>query len=144
VQVTVRWEPLRVLRDRHGYVRLITARVSYQRLVERAFEKIRQASRGMPAVQIRQLEALTKIVDHTTNAEQRDLLLAQAAMIHRVSEESVPESADRDDVLREYENVLSAANAMAGDLIGSNHSPPRSRSESSPTSREQVHPLGEQ
>ncbi len=119
-------------------VRLITAHVSYQRLVERAFEKIRQASRGMPVVQIRQLEALTKILDHTTNAEQRDLLLAQAAKIRRVSEESVPEPEDRADVLREYENVLSAANAMADDLIGSNHSPPRSRSESSPTSREEA------
>ena len=60
--------PVRVHRDSHGYVRVITAHVSYQRLVERAFEKIRQASRGMPAVQIRQLEALTKIIDHTTTA----------------------------------------------------------------------------
>ena len=134
-KVTVRWQPLRVLRDSHGYVRLITAHVSYQRLVERAFEKIRQASRGMPAVQIRQLEALTKIVDHTTDAEQRDLLLAQAAKIRRVSEESVPEPADRADVLREYEKVLTAAKAMADDLIGSNHRPPRARPGSSPTTR---------
>ena len=71
-------------------MRVITAHVSYSGLVERAFEKIRQASRGMPAVQIRQLEALTKIVDHTTNAEQRELLLAQAAMILQASKESVP------------------------------------------------------
>ena len=142
-KVTVRWQPLRVLRDSHGYVRLITAHVSYQRLVERAFEKIRQASRGMPAVQIRQLEALTKIVDHTTNAEQRDLLLAEAAKIRRVSEESVPEPADRADVLREYEKVLNAANAMADDIIGSNHGPPQSHSGSSPTSLEQVHGPGE-
>ena len=108
-KVTTRWRPLRVHRDSHGYVRVITAHVSYRRLVERAFEKIRQAGRGMPAVQIRQLEALAKIVDHTTNAEQRELLLAQAAMILRASEESVPEPADRADVLREYENVLAAA-----------------------------------
>ncbi len=67
-KVTTRWRPLRVHRDSHGYVRVITAHVSYQRLVERAFEKIRQAGRGMPAVQIRQLEALAKIVDQTTNA----------------------------------------------------------------------------
>ena len=68
-------------RDCHGYVRLITAHVSYKRLVERAFEKIRQAGRGMPAVLIRQLEALTKIMEHTTTSGQRELLLAQAEMI---------------------------------------------------------------
>src|SRR4029077_7971071 len=61
--------PGRRPRDGHpgsnGYVRVITPDVSYRGLVERAFEKIRQAGRGMPAVMIRQLEALTKILDHT-------------------------------------------------------------------------------
>lgn len=108
-KVTARWRPVRVHRDRDGYVRVITAHVSYSRLIERAFEKIRQAGRGMPAVLIRQLEALTKIVDHATSDEQRELLLKQAAMILRSSDESVPEPSDRDDVRREYEHVLAAA-----------------------------------
>ncbi len=113
-KVTTRWRPIRVHRDSHGFVRVITAHVSYERLVERAFEKIRQASRGMPAVMIRQLEALTKIVDATTSAEQRELLLLQAAMIYHASEESVPEPADRADVRHEYDEVLAAAAKMAG------------------------------
>jgi uncharacterized membrane protein len=113
-KITTRWRPVRVHRDSHGYVRVITAHVSYARLVERAFEKIRQAGRGMPAVMIRQLEALTKIMDHTTSAEQRELLLEQAAMIFQSSEESIPEPADRADVRREYDEVLSAAARMAG------------------------------
>jgi uncharacterized membrane protein len=108
-RVSTRWHPTRVHRDSHGFVRVITAHVSYQRLVERAFEKIRQAGRGMPAVMIRQLEALTKIMDHTTTAEQRQLLLAQAVMILRACEESVPEPSDRADVQREYDAVLAAA-----------------------------------
>ena len=120
--VTDRWQPLRVLRDSHGYARVITAHVSYQRLIERAFEKIRQASRGMPAVRIRQLEALSKIVDHTTTADQRHLLLAQAAMIRRVSEESDPEPADRADVLPKYEQVVGLlkprSTASPGRIIG--------------------------
>jgi uncharacterized membrane protein len=108
-RVTTRWRPTRVHRDSHGYVRVITAHVSYTRLVERAFEKIRQAGRGMPAVLIRQLEALTKIIDDTTTTEQRELLLTQAAMILDASEASIPEPADRRDVKREYDEVLSAA-----------------------------------
>ena len=96
-------------RDSHGYVRVITADVSYRGLVERAFEKIRQAGRGMPAVMIRQLEALTKILDHTTHAEQRQLLLDQAAMIYRATVESIPERLDLADVRREYDAVLHSA-----------------------------------
>ena len=36
---------------------------SYERLVNRAFDKIRQAGRGMPAVLIRQLDPLARIME---------------------------------------------------------------------------------
>ena len=108
-KITARWQPLRVHRDSHGYVRVITAHVSYERLVERSFDKIRQAGRGMPAVLIRQLEALTKIVDQTADAGRRELLLAQAAMVLRAGDESVSEPADRGDVQQAHERVLAAA-----------------------------------
>jgi uncharacterized membrane protein len=112
-KVTTEWHPTRVHRDSHGYVRVITAHVSWTRLVERAFEKIRQAGRGMPAVLIRQLEALEKIMDDTTTDDQRRLLLDQAAMILQASEESVPEPADRADVARAYQDVVEAASVRA-------------------------------
>jgi len=119
-KVTTRWRPLRVHRDGHGYVRVITAHVSYARLVERAFEKIRQAGRGMPAVLIRQLEALAKIIDHTTTEQQRELLLEQAALILEASQQSVPQVSDRADVQRAYDDVV-AARAEIGrvDDVGS-------------------------
>ena len=98
-------------RDDRGFIRVITAEPSHERLVQRAFEKIRQASLGMPAVMIRQLEALAKIMAETSSAGQRRVLLDQAAMIQRASERSVPEKADRDDVRRRYEDVLAAAPA---------------------------------
>ena len=118
-RVTTRWRPQHVHRDSHGYVRVITAEVSYRGLVERAFEKIRQAGRGMPAVMIRQLEALTKILDTTTQAAQRDLLLEQAAMIYHASVEAIPEPSDVADVRREYDAVLhAAARAAERDTAG--------------------------
>ncbi len=94
-------------------MRVITAEVEYSSLVERAFEKIRQASRAMPAVMIRQLEALTNIMDQTTLPEQRQLLLLQARMIHESSSESVPEPSDRGDVQRQYDVFLRAAETKA-------------------------------
>jgi uncharacterized membrane protein len=91
---------------------VITAHVSYARLIERAFEKIRQAGRGMPAVLIRQLEALAKIIDHTTTEQQCELLLEQAALILEASHQSVPQASDRADVQRAYDDVVAARTEM--------------------------------
>jgi uncharacterized membrane protein len=97
----------------HGFVRVIAAQPSYERLVQRSFEKIRQASNGMPAVMIRQLEALTKIMEETSEAGQRRVLLDQAEMIDRASERSVPEAADRADIRRRYETILTVEAKLA-------------------------------
>jgi uncharacterized membrane protein len=110
-KISSRWDPNLVQRDRQGNVRVITAEVRYQRFVERAFDKIRQASRGMPAVMIRQLDALAKVMSYTTTGDQRAALRAQADMILRSSEESVPEAADRADVRWHHDGVLAAARA---------------------------------
>jgi uncharacterized membrane protein len=108
-KIAARWRPAAVHRDAAGHVRVITIPITFRRLLERAHEKIRQASAGMPAVMIRQLDGLAKIMTHTTSDEQRELLLEQGAMILRLCEESVPEKADREDVRRRYEAVLSAS-----------------------------------
>src|SRR6516225_1086672 len=100
------WHPARVHRDARGYIRVITADPSYDRLVQRSFEKIRESSMGMPAVMIRELEALAAIMTETTTDGQRRVLLEQAAMIDRASERSVPEAADRADIRRRYEAIL--------------------------------------
>jgi len=113
-QITVRWHPASVHRDDRGFIRVIAAEPSHERLVQRAFEKIRQASTGMPAVMIRQLDALAKIMADTSSGGQRRVLLEQADMILRASERSVPEKADRDDVRRRYEEVLAAEARSAG------------------------------
>jgi uncharacterized membrane protein len=107
------WHPARVHRDSGGYVRVIAAQPGYERLVQRAFEKIRQAGQGMPAVMIRQLEALAKMMMETSGASQRRLLLDQAEMIQRAGERSVPEASDRADVRRRFEAVLTADATLA-------------------------------
>jgi uncharacterized membrane protein len=101
-KIAARWAPTQVHRDRDGYIRVITDEVSYERLVQRAFEKVRQAGRGMPAVMIRQLEALTTIMEQTTEPKRAAVLMNQAAMIQRANVESVPEESDRADVQRRY------------------------------------------
>jgi uncharacterized membrane protein len=96
------WTPTQIHRDSRGVIRVISDQVTYERLVQRAFEKIRQASRGMPAVMIRQLEALTTIMEQTTDPERAQVLMDQAAMIQRANADSVPDPSDRADVDRRY------------------------------------------
>jgi len=95
-----------VYRDRFGRVRLIEFDPSYARMVNRAFDKTRQAARGMPAVIIRMIDALSSIMEQTTSEEQRAVLLRQAEMIYQSAEESVPDPHDRQDIRNRYEGLL--------------------------------------
>ncbi len=113
--MTGRWQPTRVYRDSAGAVRVITTETTWERLVQRAFEKIRQAGRGMPAVMIRQLDALAKIMERTTTEADRQVLLDQAVMIERLSAGTVDEPSDRADVSRAHQEVLAARATVAGD-----------------------------
>jgi len=112
-RVPPHWQPQRVHRDSHGFIRVITVHIGYGRLIERAFDKVRQAGRGMPAVLIRQLEVLTRLMYDAPGDRRRDALLAQAAMIHRAALESVPEAADRADTTAAYERVLATDDRVA-------------------------------
>jgi uncharacterized membrane protein len=112
-QIVRRWHPARYHRDEAGFIRVIAAQPEYERLVQRSFEKIRQAATGMPAVMIRQLDALALIMADTSGPAQRRVLLDQGAMIDRASERSVPEAADRADVRRRYEHLLTLERGLA-------------------------------
>jgi len=107
------WDPDPICRDSEGLVRLITAPVSYERLVQRAHEKIRQAAAGMPAVLIRQLDALALITRSTQRPERLPVLLAQAEMIHRLARRTVAESCDLADVESAYQELESLHRAAA-------------------------------
>jgi uncharacterized membrane protein len=103
-KICAHWHPVTTHRDRAGRLRVITVAVSDERLIERAFEKIRQAGRGMPAVMIRQLDAAAGIMEHATTESQRDALSRQATMILE-SAADVAEPSDRNDIRQAYEAI---------------------------------------
>ena len=117
-KIVTEWHPARVHRDSQGFIRVIAPEPAYDRLVQRSFEKIRQSSLGMPAVMIRLLDALARIMAETTSAGQRRVLLDQAAMIDRACERSVPEAADRADVRRRYEAILTLESQLTAGAPG--------------------------
>ncbi len=107
--ITIRGLGTTVHRDAKGTIRVIEAPVPYERIVDRAFDKVRQAGRGMPAIAIRQLAMLARVMGVAKTDEQRRVLIEQADMIMRATEESIPERLDRDDVHRRYAAVVEAA-----------------------------------
>jgi len=98
-----------VYRDRLGHVRLIEFDPRYDRMVNRAFDKMRQASRSMPAVAIRLMDSLAHIMEYTVGPDQRRVLLRQADMILRAAEEDIAEENDREDVRRSYMHVTAVS-----------------------------------
>jgi uncharacterized membrane protein len=104
-KIALEWHPAVCHRDDAGEIRLITVPVSYERLVQRSFEKVRQAASGMPAVLIRQLDALYTIMA-AAPADRAQVLLDQAAMIQRINLRTVPEEADQADITDRYEALL--------------------------------------
>ncbi len=117
-KISTNWNPRTVHRDRTGAVRVIQAEVRYARLVARAVEKIRQSSHGMPAVMIRQLESLTKVMPYTTSPEQRAVLLNHGEMIGRAAVESVSEPSDLADIMQRLD-TLRAQPDLTSDLPAS-------------------------
>jgi uncharacterized membrane protein len=94
-----------IYRDSSGKVRLIEFDPSYDRIVNRAFDKIRQSARGMPAVLIRLIDSLGSIVLDTTSPEQRTALRRQVDMVLRLAEESVTEPNDLEDIRFRYNRI---------------------------------------
>jgi len=98
--------PQGIYRDATGCIRTLDVPLRYDRLLNHGFDKIRQAGRGMPAVGIRQLEALTAITTCTIDDAQRTAVARQADMILRGADEAIPEPNDREDVARAHRRVI--------------------------------------
>ena len=94
-----------IYRDRREQIRLIQLAPSYERMVNRAFDKIRQAGGAMPAVVIRLLDAITHVVERTVAGSQRAVLALQADMILAAADRAVVEPRDRSDIRARYDHL---------------------------------------
>jgi uncharacterized membrane protein len=103
-----------VYRDRNGRVRLIEFDPSYSRMVDRAYDKIRQSAGGMPAVIIRLMNGIGHVMEYTATSEQRAVLQRQADMILRSAEDSIAEANDRADVRARYDDLVAVRASLNG------------------------------
>ena len=105
-RISTSWRPQRIRRDAEGRIRVIAYQADFDRLVNRTFDTIRQAAVGMPAIMIRQLDALAKVIEQTPDRARRTVLIRQAEAIQRSNLATVADPGDRDDVTQQYENVM--------------------------------------
>jgi uncharacterized membrane protein len=101
--LTSRWvSGRRVYRDSQGAPRVVDPDLSYESIVNRAYDKIRNAGRGMPAVLIRQLDSLARVLEVAGKPGQRAALEAQARLVVAAAE-AVPDPVDRAEVQSHYD-----------------------------------------
>ncbi len=105
-RISTSWRPQRIRRDAEGKIRVIAYQPDFDRLVERTFDTIRQAAVGMPAIMIRQLDALAKVIEQTPDRARRTVLIREAEAIQRSNLATVTDPGDRDDVTARYEMVV--------------------------------------
>ena len=103
-----------VYRDHEGRIRLIEADPSYPRMVNRAFDKVRQAAGGMPAVLIRLLDSLTTIGEETRSDEQRQVLVRQGDAILRLARQTVAEPNDLADIEERHRRLMTRMAERSG------------------------------
>ncbi|MBD6617481.1 DUF2254 domain-containing protein [Komarekiella sp. 'clone 1'] len=94
--------------DNQNQLRVIAESVTFSGVIDDAFNQIRQYSQPDVAVQIRLLEAITRIAAYTHNDKDRDILKCHAEMISRHCLEQVDEQRDRNSIEQSYQAALKA------------------------------------
>jgi uncharacterized membrane protein len=81
--------------------------MTMDRLVKGATDKIRQAGSGMPAILIRQLENLGKLMRVMPSPELRAVVETHARSILRAGDATVRDEADRADIEVAFDRTMS-------------------------------------
>ncbi len=99
-----------VVCDQTGALRLIVDPVTFESLINAAFDQIRQYGRTDVSVSMRLLESIETIGKQSHSNKDKKVLLRQATMIHRSSQnpDNVPEENDRQAVLQRYDTAYYA------------------------------------
>lgn len=92
--------------DEDGTLRLIGEPVTFEKLVNTAFDQIRQYGRTSVSVTIHLLETIAVVGGRVHSETERRPLRRQATMIRRGAGMSVPEANDRRDIEAHYQLAL--------------------------------------
>jgi uncharacterized membrane protein len=91
-----------------GQIRLVGQPLLFARLTRAAFNQIRQAAVGNPAISIRLLFAFTRLAEHITEPSFRDALLEQVEAVWEATVSDTLVKIDRTDVEAAYRRARQA------------------------------------
>lgn len=94
--------------DDEGRLRLITNASTVAGLVNAAFDQVRQAARNDAAVTIRLLETIAAVAGQARGDAWRSALRRQAEMVHRGSQQALPEDGNRREAESRLRDALTA------------------------------------
>ena len=112
-RISSTWRPQRIRRDADGNIRVIAFQPDFERLVERTFDTIRQAAVGMPAIMIRQLDAVAKVIEQVPDRRTANRVDPPSRGDPAVQPGHGRRPLDRDDVTARYEAVMAMVNPAA-------------------------------
>lgn len=107
-RLMARHMPEPVMCDCNGRVRVVRATTTFAGVADAAFNQIRQAGAGHPAVAVHLLKALALLAEHALTAEQRQALARQARMTADAAMDQAGQLGDRQDIERSFTNVMRA------------------------------------
>lgn len=84
--------------DDSGRLRVIAWPSGFGDIVDAAFNEIRQYGASSVAVSVRLLEIIEALAAEVSNPEERDVLLRQAEMTRKISQERTQAAPDREDI----------------------------------------------
>lgn len=85
--------------DKENDLRVIAVTLTFEGVLDAAFNQIRQFSAGSPAVIIRLMESLITISQFTTSVSDNNAVKRHAKMVLNVGKESIKEEMDLEDLL---------------------------------------------
>ena len=105
-------EAIHLVFDAHG-IRVLVDPVSFNGLVESAFNQIRQNARGNPAVSMRILEALRRMAASVEDPQRKAAVLDQAKLVFESAKAADLQDLDRTGLEERYRALLESASDSA-------------------------------
>ncbi len=93
--------------DEDKDLRVIAVALSFEGVLDAAFNQIRQFSSGSPAVIIRLMEALIAVSQFTNNGSHKSAIIKHAKMVLNVGKESIKDEHDFEDLLERARKLVS-------------------------------------
>jgi uncharacterized membrane protein len=92
--------------DARGKLRIVLKTTTFEGYVDTAFNQIRQNSESSPAVMIRLMEAIDRIINHLSLPEQYRILRNHAEMIMNSGRNNLKEQQDQQDLQSRYDRIV--------------------------------------